>query len=75
MGRAFWEMADADAKPAAAFYLDLVAAFASIAMDLLCETGRGYCEVISCMRRFGVSGSLEEDVCEVLRGPDATQRI
>eukprot|EP00974_Lingulodinium_polyedra_P011624 1122273-Lingulodinium_polyedra.AAC.1 len=39
MGRAFWEMAEADARPAAALYLDLAAAFASVARDLLCTAG------------------------------------
>eukprot|EP00974_Lingulodinium_polyedra_P087334 8465682-Lingulodinium_polyedra.AAC.1 len=64
-------MADADSKPAAALYLDLVAAFASIARDLLCETGRDDRLAASFMQRFGVAGSLEEEVREVSRGPDA----
>eukprot|EP00974_Lingulodinium_polyedra_P051985 5000941-Lingulodinium_polyedra.AAC.1 len=75
MGRAFWEMAEADARPAAALYLDLVAAFAPVARDLLCIAGRADLEAGRFMRRFGIEGSLEAEVSKVLEGPVVLSRI
>eukprot|EP00974_Lingulodinium_polyedra_P056006 5385752-Lingulodinium_polyedra.AAC.1 len=61
MGRAFWEMADADGRSAAALYFDVVAAFASVARELLSCPCRGDAFAAAFLARFGIDGSLEEE--------------